>query len=134
MGTVTQEVLIQEHIFDELFGKEHKKPSIIYEDNLEDVRQNFIRDLIEDKRLRYVTLKFEEEIFEKHAKKVNEGEVKCKTNEVRVNKTKNQFKVNKFTNTNMEDVKMIIIDDSSKFDHSGDKLINTYKLKYCIVI
>ena len=34
LGTVTQEVLFQTQILDELFRKEHKKPSIIYKDNL----------------------------------------------------------------------------------------------------
>ena len=35
LGTVTQEVLFQAQILDELFGEEHKRSSIIYEDNLE---------------------------------------------------------------------------------------------------
>ena len=34
LGTVTQEVLFQAQMLDELFEKEHKKPSIIYKDNL----------------------------------------------------------------------------------------------------
>ena len=34
LGTVTQEVLFQAQILDELFGEEHKRPSTIYEDNL----------------------------------------------------------------------------------------------------
>ena len=34
LGTVTQEVLFQAQILDEIFEEEHKRPSIIYEDNL----------------------------------------------------------------------------------------------------
>ena len=64
LRTVTQEVLYQAQKFDELFGKEHKKPSIVYEDNLGtiyftknlqisqrtkhiDVRHHFIKVLLE---------------------------------------------------------------------------------------
>ena len=71
LGIVTQEVLFQAQILDEIFGEEHQRPSIIYEDNLGaisltknpqisqrtkhiDVRHHFIRDLIEDKKLKYI--------------------------------------------------------------------------------
>ena len=149
LGTVTQEVLFQAQILDELFRKEHKKPSIIYEDNLGaiyltknpqisqrtkyiDIRYNFIQDLIKDKKteVRYVksvnnladilTKNMKEEIFEKHAKTINEGKVKYKTKEEKVNETKIKFKANRFTNTNREDNKMINVNDSTKYDHSGD--------------
>ena len=96
------------------------------------MRHYFIKDLIKDKRVevRYVkseinladilTKNVKEEIFEKHAKMIIEGKVKYKTKEEKVNETKNEFKANRFTNTNREDVKMINVDDSSKYDHSGD--------------
>ena len=67
LGTVAQEVLFQAQILDDPFGEEHKKPSIICGDNLGviyltknpqisqwtkriNVRHNFIRDLIKDKK------------------------------------------------------------------------------------
>ena len=34
-------------------------------------------------------------------------------------KTKNEMKDIRFTNTNREDVKMINVNDTSKYDHSG---------------
>ena len=127
LGTVTQEVLFQAQILDELFREEHKRPSIIYEDNLGaiyltknpqisqrtkhmDVRHHFIRDLIKDKKIevRYVkgennltdifTKNVKEEIFEKHVKMINKCKVKYKTKEEKVKETKNEFKENGSTN------------------------------------
>ena len=76
MGTVTLEVLFQTQILDELFGKEHNKPSIIYKDNFRidllnkepanqsknkkiDVRHLFIRDSIEAKKIEVCYVKSE---------------------------------------------------------------------------
>ena len=65
--------------------------------------------------------KVKEEIFEKYEKTINKGKVKLKTKqENKVYEMKKEFKVNRFTNTNRKDVKMINVDDSSKYDHSGD--------------
>ena len=64
LGTVTQEVLFQAKILEELFGEEHKRPSInlgaIYltknpqisqRTKHIDVRYHFIRNLIKDKKI-----------------------------------------------------------------------------------
>ena len=68
LGTVTQEVLFQAQILDELVREEYKRPSIIYKDNLEtiyltknpqisqrtkhiDTRHHFIKDLIKNKKI-----------------------------------------------------------------------------------
>ena len=44
------------------------------------------------------------DIFEKHAKTINEGKVKYKTKEEKINETKFEFKANRFTNTHREDI------------------------------
>ena len=121
LGKATQEVLFQVQILDELFEEEHKRPSIIYKDNIVaiyltnapnisqrtkhiDVRHYFIRYLIEDKKIEVRNVKSEnnladiltknlrEEIFEKHMKTINECKVKYKTKEEKVNETENEFK------------------------------------------
>ena len=149
LGTVIQEVLFQAQILDELFGEEHKKPSIMYKDNLGtiylmknpqisqrtkhiDVRHHFIRELIKDKKIkvRYVksennlavilTKNMKEEIFEKHMKTINKCKVKYETKEEKAIETKNEFKENLYTNTNREDNKMINVNNTSKYHHSGD--------------
>ena len=79
LGTITQEVMFQAQILDELFGEEHERPSIIYEDNLGaiyltknpqisqrtkhiNVRLYFIRDLIEEKKIEIQHVKSEDNI------------------------------------------------------------------------
>ena len=61
-----------------------------------------------------------EEAFEKRAKTINKGKVKYKTkDENKDHKTETETKETTFTNTKRADVKMIIVDNTSKYDHSG---------------
>ena len=61
-----------------------------------------------------------EEVFEKHANTINEGKVKYKMESENENyKTENETKEIKFTNANRKEVKMINVDDTSKYDHLG---------------
>ena len=89
LGKATQEVLFQVQILDELFEEEHKRPSIIYKDNIVaiyltnapnisqrtkhiDVRHYFIRYLIEDKKIEVRNVKSENnlaDILTKNVKK-----------------------------------------------------------------
>ena len=50
---------------------------------------------------------------------INKGKVKYKTKENKLDKLKNEFKGNKFRNTNRDDVKMINVDNTSRYDLSG---------------
>ena len=129
LGTVTQEVLFQAQILDELFGEEHKRSSIIYKDNLGaiylmknpqigqrikhiDLRHHFIRNSIDNKKIEVHYVKSEnnladiltknvkEEIFDKHMKTINKYKNKYETKEEKVNEAKNDFKENRFMNAN----------------------------------
>ena len=59
-------------------------------------------------------------------KTINKGKVKYEMeNENENHKTENETKEIEFTNTNREDVKMINVDDTSKYDYSRHK-VNIY--------
>ena len=49
-------------------------------------------------------------------KTINECKVKYETKEEKVKEIKNDFKENRSMNTNREDVKMIKVNDTSKYD------------------
>ena len=61
-----------------------------------------------------------ENFFDKQMKTINECKVKYETKQENVKETKNDFKENRFTDTNREDVNLIKVNDTSKYDHSGD--------------
>ena len=102
LGSIAQEVLFQRQILNELLGGKYNKISIIHEDNLGaiyltknpqisqrtkhiDVRHHVIRNLVEKKiiEIRFIkskeniadilTKNVNEETFNKHTKKINNG-------------------------------------------------------------
>ena len=112
LGTITQEVLFQRQILNELLDDKDEKTSIIYEDNLGaiylaknqqisqrtkhiDVRHHFIRNLVEAKVIdvKYIksednvadilTKSVKEEIFNKHANTINKGKITYEENDIK---------------------------------------------------
>ena len=106
LGTITQELLFQRQILNKLLNKGYNKTNIIYEDNLGaiyltrnhqisqrtkhiDAKHHFIRNLVETKiiNIKYIksenniadifTKNVKEETFNKQAKAINNGKVKC---------------------------------------------------------
>ena len=105
MGTLAQEIRFEQQLMDEIVGDEQIYPSIIYEDNVGaiflaqnrqvgqrtkhiDVRDHFIRGLIEAKQIKIVFTRSEDnyadiltknvnqELFKKHANDIDQGRLK----------------------------------------------------------
>ena len=118
MGTLAQEIRFEQQLLDEIVGKDQKYPSVIHEDNVGaiflaqnrqvgqrtkhiDVRDHFIRGLIEDGKVQVVFTRSEDnyadiltknvnqELFRKHAKDIDNGRLIYDTTTEKVMTIKN---------------------------------------------